>query len=64
MGKNKKLRKHPRGLERQIRLHEEKVATERARFNPDLGLVFHWESEMKHWQEQIERKRNRLPGRK
>jgi hypothetical protein len=64
MGKNKKLRKSIRGLERRIHQHEEKIAREKERFKPDPGLISHWESEVKGWHEQIERKLNRLPGRK
>lgn len=64
MGKNKKLRKSLRSLERQIHEHEEKVTREKARFKPDPGLISHWESEIKGWQEQVERKRKRLPRRK
>ena len=61
MGKNKKIRKRIKGLERRIREHEEKIATEKEQINPDVGLISHWESESKGWQEQIERKRRRLP---
>jgi hypothetical protein len=63
MGKNKKLRKGIESLERRIGEHEDKIARERGRFNPDAGLISHWANEIKGWQQQIERKRNHLPGR-
>ena len=52
-----------RSLEDRIREHEDFIAKEKGRFNPDTGLISHWEKEIKTWQNQIERKRRRLPGR-
>lgn len=51
-------------MELRIREHEQKIAAEEERFNPDAGLIDHWKKEIKGWQEQIERKRKHLPGRK
>lgn len=64
MGKNKRVRKRINSLELRIREHEQKIAAEEERFNPDAGLIDHWKKEIKGWQEQIERKRKHLPGRK
>jgi peptidoglycan hydrolase CwlO-like protein len=63
MGKNKKLRWQIGSLERRIREHEDKIAMEKERFNPDDGLITHWQKEINGWQRQIESKRNRLPRR-
>lgn len=37
MGKSKENRKKLEGLERQIARHEEKIAEESLRYNPDIG---------------------------
>jgi len=64
MGKNKRIRKRIDSLEGRIRQHEQKIEEEKKRVIPDAGLINHWEIEIKGWQEQIERKHKRLPGRK
>ncbi len=64
MGRNKRTRKRIDGLERRIRQHEQKVAEEMTRLNPDLGLIEHWEKEMRAWRGETERLKKRLPGRK
>ena len=51
MGKNKRVRKRINSLEWRIREHEQKIALEKERFNPDVGLIDHWEKEIKGWQE-------------
>src|SRR5690349_19591451 len=53
MGKNKENRTKLGGLERQIARHEAKIAQERCRFNPDQGLIKHWQTELKAWKARI-----------
>jgi len=62
MGRNRRLRKGIRSLQDRIREHEDFIAKEKGRFNPDTGLISHWDKEIKMVAE-IERKRRRLPGR-
>ena len=64
MGRNKKDRKKIKGLEEAIELHEAKIAEERGRFNPDLGLIRHWQAELRALKVQVARLQRRLPGRK
>jgi hypothetical protein len=64
MGKHKRVPERINSLEWRISQHEQKIAIEKERFNPDVGLIDHWEKEIKGWQDQIERKRELPPGRK
>jgi hypothetical protein len=64
MSKNKRTRKRIDGLDRRIRQHEEKIAEEKVRGNPDLGTIRHWEIEIRTWRNDVERLKKRLPGRK
>jgi len=65
MGKNKNTRKNIAGLRLQIDLHEQKIAEEKRRDNPDVGLINHWEKEIRGWQARGNRLSRRLPqGRK
>jgi len=42
MGRNKKTRTKIAGLQTTIDLHQEKIAEEKKRTNPDIGLIKHW----------------------
>lgn len=46
MGKNKRIRKGIESLEQRIREHENKIAIEGERYNPDYGLIAHWKKEI------------------
>lgn len=61
MGENKDVRKRIQGLERQIALHQEKLAAERL-LDPSSQVLGHWEKEIRNWQAQVERLKRRLPG--
>jgi hypothetical protein len=62
MGRNKKTRTKLAGLQRAVDLHKSKIEREKRRANPDLGLIRHWEKEVKACQEKGNRLRQRLPG--
>ena len=61
MGKNKRYRKRVAGLQAAITLHEQKIAFELQKANPDAGLIQHWSKEIQGWQNEIIRLRQRLP---
>lgn len=46
----------------QIREHKAKVAAELAKDKPNVGLVRHWESEIRTFEAGIDRARKRLRG--
>jgi predicted nucleic acid-binding Zn-ribbon protein len=60
MGETKNIRKRLKSLEQNIRNHEDKIAKERQRSNPDQGLIRHWEVEIRAWHREIERLERRL----
>jgi hypothetical protein len=62
MGKDKENRKKIVGLERQIAHHGDKITEEMKRFNPDEGLIKHWQDEIKAWKAHPTRLKRRLPG--
>jgi uncharacterized protein YhdP len=64
MGKNKNTRTNIAGLQLQIDLHEQKITDEKRRANPDLGLIKHWEKEIRGWQARSIRLKRRLPQRR
>jgi hypothetical protein len=61
MGRNKHNRKRLVGLQSVIASHEEKIAEEMNRANPDLGLIAHWMKEIRGWQKESQRLKRRLP---
>ena len=64
MGRNKKTRTKIAGLQATIDLHQEKIAEEEKRTNPDIGLIKHWQKEVRACQERSKRLRRRLPKKK
>lgn len=60
MGRNRELRKKMAARECRIREHFDKMDAERAKLDPDWGLVEHWKSEIETWQEEVKRLRRRL----
>jgi hypothetical protein len=60
MSRNKKIRKNIAGWEGAVRRHEAKIETERAKASPDLDLIEHWQSEIKSFNETIDRLLRRL----
>lgn len=61
MGKNKRYRKRVAGLKAEIDLHEQKIAFELQKVNPDAGLIQHWSKEIRGWQNEIAHLQRRLP---
>jgi hypothetical protein len=64
MGRNKKTRTKLAGLQATIDLHQQKIAQQKKGANPDIGLMKHWEKEVRAWQERSKRLRRRLPKEK
>ena len=64
MGRNKKTLTKIAGLQATIDLHQEKIAEEKQRTNPDIGLIKHWEKEDRACQERSTRLRRRLSEKK
>lgn len=62
MGKNKHLRDLIKGNEAQVALHEEKLAKERAKPQPDSDLIYYWEKETRKFQRLVEKYSDKLPG--
>ena len=60
MGRNKDIRKHVGGWERQLREHQQKIEIERAKPAPDAGLIKHWESDIRTFKKNIDRLLRRL----
>jgi chromosome segregation ATPase len=58
----KRLRQKISSLEKRIKEHKEKVATEKSRIEPDEGLIFHWEREIRAFQEALDKAKKRLGG--
>jgi hypothetical protein len=59
MGK-RRYRRKKQSLEARIEEHREKIAQERQRATPDVGLIQHWEREIAAFQEGIQRAQKRL----
>jgi hypothetical protein len=53
MGKNKHNRVIIEGLQKQVEIHLEKIRKELEEDNSDYGMIHHWESEIKSWQDRI-----------
>jgi hypothetical protein len=62
MGKNKKTRVKLESWLKHISLHEEKIAKELSKPQPDMGLVVHWEGEIRGALLVVARLRKRLTG--
>jgi hypothetical protein len=62
MGK-KELRKKIRTLEQRIQEHGTKILMERAKAEPNVGCIHHWETEVRAFRDSINRVRKRLGGR-
>ena len=62
MGENKKLRKQILSLLAVISEHEQKIAIELQKPNPDTGLVWYWQKEIAGRQKEISRKLEKLGG--
>lgn len=56
----KRLRKGIRSLRDRIREHEDKIAQEKSKPNPDLGLIGKWEREIDAFENGIARRERRL----
>jgi hypothetical protein len=63
MGKRRYRRKKA-SLEARIQEHQEKIARERRKATPDLGLIRHWEREIEAFQAGIQSAEKRLGDRK
>lgn len=59
---NRRYRRQEQSLMEQIQEHKAKVATELAKDRPNVGLVRHWESEIRAFEAGIGRARKRLRG--
>ena len=59
MGKRRYRRKQV-SLEARIKEHREKIARERQKATPDMGLIRHWEREIAAFQEGIQSAQKRL----
>ncbi len=64
MTATKDMRQRIAGLEKQIDQHERKIRAERQREQPDVGLINHWESEIRVWRNKVSRLQERMGGRK
>jgi hypothetical protein len=60
VGKNRELRKKIAVREYGIREHHDKITSEKAKSDPDWGLIQHWEAEIETWHEEVIRLRRRL----
>jgi hypothetical protein len=54
VGRNKDLRKSIAGLERSIRLHQDKIKAERSKPFPNDGSIAHWEAEIERFRKRKE----------
>lgn len=59
MGKRNHL-KAIRSLEKRILEHREKIRLEQKKEHPDLGLIHHWEKEIRAFDKGIQQARKRL----
>jgi predicted nucleic acid-binding Zn-ribbon protein len=59
MGK-RRFRRKKASLEARIREHREKIAQERQKVSPDVGLIRHWEREIEAFQTGIQSAQKRL----
>jgi hypothetical protein len=59
MGK-RRYRRKKQSLEARIEEHREKIAQERQKATPDVGLIRHWEREIAAFQEGIQKAQKRL----
>jgi len=64
VGDSKRLRKQVESLTRHVREHYEKIAAELGKDDPNFQVIEHWKKEIQAWEQQIERKRARLSGRR
>lgn len=62
MGDNKKTRIKLEGWLEHIAIHERKITEELAKPEPNMGLVVHWESEIRAAMKMVVRLQKRLPG--
>ncbi|MEX5216030.1 MAG: hypothetical protein NW703_17950 [Nitrospiraceae bacterium] len=60
MGRNKKLRIRLESLRQRITDHQIKIALERQRTTPHLGLIRHWTIEINAWELTVEKLKRRL----
>jgi len=59
MGK-RALRKRIQSLQRRISEHELKIMAEKRKFEPDVGLIRHWENEIAAFRQNIKKAKKRL----
>ncbi len=59
MGK-KSVLKSIRSLQRRIAEHQQKIVVEQGKDVPDMGLVRHWEKEIRTFEAKVERLRKRI----
>jgi hypothetical protein len=64
MGETKEIRKKLKSYERVIRAHEDKMAEERRKPNPNEKRIHHWEIEIKACAQTIKRLERRLKVRR
>ncbi len=62
MGKNKHLREIIEGNEKQIALHEKKVADELTKVQPNLKRVAKWEKDIRIFRNEVTKYSKKLPG--
>jgi predicted nucleic acid-binding Zn-ribbon protein len=60
---NRNIRKAIRSLWLRVREHEDKIANEMAKPQPDTAVIAHWEREIQTWQRRIQRLEDRLARR-
>jgi len=60
----KRLRQKISSLGKRIKEHEEKVAAEKSRIDPDEGLISHWEREIRAFRKASDKAKKRLGGEK
>jgi hypothetical protein len=64
MGRNKQLREQIQSLKEVVSEHLDKISAELNKPNPDYGTIRHWEGEIRGRLKEIDRKRDKLPGRR
>ncbi len=57
---NRKLKKKIKGLEKQIRLHEDKIRRESLKDYPDYRIIKHWQVEIISFKKGVEKTIRRL----
>lgn len=64
MGRKKRLKKRIKGLEKQVRIHEDKQDKESQKERPNVDLLNYWDSERKEYKKQIEASKDMLDRKK